>query len=212
MFCLTLLCTVVSVFAQFGVGTPKVAVYVAGGRDAGEYRALSAMMLEAFVGSKRYQAIERADMFMAEVDREQTKQRSGAIDDAQISQLGKQSGVNFVCVVDVTPAFGEYQLSARLIDVETARVTGMTTRDSPLTSLAQLRAAANALVEGVLGGSPTTTPAGGGEQQQYVQQKPQQQPQQQPPEEKKRLPGWGWVLITVGALMILGIIVSAAEG
>jgi uncharacterized protein (TIGR02145 family) len=155
-FCLALLCAAVSVFGQFGREIPKVAVYVAGGKNANEYRALSAIMLEAFVKSGKYAAIERADAFTAEIDREQTKQRSGAVDDAQISQLGKQSGVSFVCVVDVTPAFGEFQLSARLIDVETARVMSMNTIDSKLSSMAELRQAAGELVDGILGTSGTS--------------------------------------------------------
>ena len=151
MFCLAIFCTVVSAFAQSGSELPKVAVYVAGGQDAAEHQVLSSMVLAAFVNSRKYAAIERADAFTTEIDREQTRQRSGAVDDAQISQLGKQSGVDFVCVVDVMHVLNEYQLSARLINVETASVVSMSTTDSPLKNLAELRNAANNLVGGLLG-------------------------------------------------------------
>jgi hypothetical protein len=159
----------VSVFAQ-----PKIAVYVAGGRDAGEYRVLSGLMLEAFVGSGKYVAIERSEAFIAEIDREQVVQRSGAVDDAQISRLGRQSGVDFVCVVDIEPAFGEYHLSARVIDVETARVTAMSTADSPLSNMGELRRAVDVIVDGLLG-------SGGQQRQSASRQQSAAAPRQQAP-------------------------------
>ena len=170
----TMLITLFSVTA-FAQDLPKVAVYVAGGQDAAEHRALSAMVLEAFVNSRRYTAIERADAFTTEIDREQSKQRSGAVDDAQISLLGKQSGVDFVCVVDATHVLNEYHLSARLINVETANVVSMSTTDSPLNSLAELRKAANELVGGLLGTTVQQAVAGSDTRQQQNQPPQQQQ-------------------------------------
>ncbi|GHV69201.1 hypothetical protein FACS1894199_17530 [Bacteroidia bacterium] len=51
-------------------------------------------------------------------------QRSGAVDDSRIAKLGAQFGEQFVCVVKVG-SMGEDKnyLSARIVDVETAKVT-----------------------------------------------------------------------------------------
>ena len=114
-------------------------------------RALATRLLEAFVNSERYAAIERTDTFMAEIDREQVKQRSGAVDDAQISLLGKQSGVQFVCVADITPVFGNYQVSARIINVETAAVSAIGVADSPLETIDDLRMVSRSIVAALLG-------------------------------------------------------------
>lgn len=138
------------IFAQ-SAELPRIAVYVASGGDVAEHRAFSTMMLEAFVNSGRYTAVERADAFIQQIDNEQARQRSGAVDDAQISRLGRQSGVDFICVVDIIPALGEFQLSARLIDVESARVTAMASTESRLENLASLRSASNELSGKLLG-------------------------------------------------------------
>ena len=59
---------------------------------------------------------------MSQLNKEQKYQRTGAVDDSDISRLGKQSGVQYVCVAEVSDFFGEKYVSTRLIDVETAKV------------------------------------------------------------------------------------------
>lgn len=59
---------------------------------------------------------------MAELGKEQNYQRTGAVDDNELSRLGKQFGVQLVCVADVSDVFGEKYITARLIDVETAEI------------------------------------------------------------------------------------------
>ncbi|MDR3001590.1 MAG: CsgG/HfaB family protein [Fibromonadaceae bacterium] len=116
----------------------KIAVYVTGEIGANEKKALSTKMLTAFVNSGKYRAIERSDAFINEIAREQEKQRSGAIDDNQISRLGKQFGVQFVCIADVTFAFNTNHVSARIIDVETAEVVAIGEAESQLKTMADL--------------------------------------------------------------------------
>ncbi|MDR2577843.1 MAG: SUMF1/EgtB/PvdO family nonheme iron enzyme [Chitinispirillales bacterium] len=89
-------------------------------------------MLASLINSGRYIGIERSNAFLAEIEREQVKQRSGAIDDNQISELGRQFGVDYICIADITPAFGEFQVSARIVDVETAVVVFIGDAFSPL--------------------------------------------------------------------------------
>jgi hypothetical protein len=101
---------------------PRIAVYVTGDVADNEKRAMGTRMLSSLINSGRYRGIERSGAFLAEIEREQTRQRSGAIDDNQISELGRQFGVRYICITDIIPAFGAFQVSARIVDVETAEV------------------------------------------------------------------------------------------
>jgi hypothetical protein len=131
---------------------PRIAVYVTGGGVSAETReALGAYVLDALVKSGRYRAIERSESFLDEVAREHVAQRSGAIDDAQISRLGKQAGAQVLCVVGVTETLGAYQASARVIDVETADVVASGVADTPLKSLDDLKRVAAAVIYKMLG-------------------------------------------------------------
>lgn len=134
--------------AAYTQNLPKIAVYVTGGSRVpkDEKKALGTRILSSLVDRGRFIAIERSDVFLAEIDKEQTKQRSGAIDDNQISVLGKQYGVRYVCVADITPAFGAFQVSARIIDVETAVVAFIGDANSPLKSMDDLEQVSDEVV------------------------------------------------------------------
>ncbi|MCL2183323.1 MAG: CsgG/HfaB family protein [Chitinispirillia bacterium] len=125
---------------------PRIAVYVTGNIGDDEKSALGTVMLSSLVNSGRYRGIERSGAFLAEIEREQTIQRSGAIDDSQISELGRQFGVKFVCIAAITPAFGSYQISARVVDVETAEVVFIGQAFSPLQSAQDLTQASEEVV------------------------------------------------------------------
>ena len=130
---------------------PKIAVYVTGDVPNNEKDALGTRMLASLVNSGRYMGIERSNAFLAEIDKEHIKQRSGAIDDSQISELGKQFGVKFVCVAAITPAFGDFQVSARIVDVETAQVIFIGESASPLKSMADLARVSDQVVKNMFG-------------------------------------------------------------
>jgi TolB-like protein len=70
------------------------------------------------VSSGRYNTIERSDAFLDQVAKEMITQRSGAVDDNQISELGRQAGADFVCIGEMLEAFGEWQISARIVNGE----------------------------------------------------------------------------------------------
>jgi len=72
---------------QAAASKPKVAVYVTGGKNASENKALAARMTHGLVNSGRYSAIERTDAFLDQVAKEMVTQRSGAIDDKQTNRL-----------------------------------------------------------------------------------------------------------------------------
>jgi hypothetical protein len=128
----------------------RVGVYVTGDIDQKENKVLNSRILEIFVNSGKYEAVERSDAFLAEIDKEQKKQRSGAVDDRQISELGKQFGVQFVCVADVVEVYDVKHISARLIDVETAVIVAVGNTESPLNNLEALKDVSNKIVSPML--------------------------------------------------------------
>lgn len=122
----------------------KVAVYVTG-EDAGINKVLGSKLVSAIARSEEYSAIERTESFLAELSKEQEYQRTGAVDDSELSRLGKQFGVQYICVAAVSDAFNEKYLSARLIDVETAQVERTASSSGAIQSLESLVTAANAV-------------------------------------------------------------------
>ena len=137
--------------AAFAQDLPKIAVYVTGDVPSNEKEALGTRMLASLVNSGRYIAIERSNAFLAEIEKEHIKQRSGAIDDGQISELGKQFGVKFICIASITPAFGDFQVSARIVDVETAVVEFIGDASSPLETMDDLEQVSVKVVEKMFG-------------------------------------------------------------
>lgn len=115
----------------------KVAVYVTG-QQTGINKVLGDQLVAAFAKSGKYIAIERTASFLAELGKEQNYQRTGAVDDNELSRLGKQFGVQLICVADVSEVFGEKYVSARLIDVESAEVVNTSNATSKLESMPEL--------------------------------------------------------------------------
>ena len=104
----------------------KVAVYVTGATEEGVNDFVGAYLVDAIVNSTNYQAVERTADFLKELNKEQGYQRTGNVDDDQISRLGKQFGVQLVCVAKIGKMGDKQFVSARLIDVETATVKSST--------------------------------------------------------------------------------------
>lgn len=127
----------------------KVAVYVTG-ENEGISKVLGSKLVAAIARSDEYTAIERTAAFLAELSKEQNYQRTGAVDDREISRLGKQFGVQLICVASVTEAFGGQYVSARLIDVETAQVDRSAGSDGSIQSLNDLMDVAERLASDLL--------------------------------------------------------------
>ena len=138
---------------------PRIAVYVTGNVGDDEKKALGTRMLASLINSKRYKGIERSNSFLAEIEKEQEKQMSGDIDDNQISALGKQFGVKFVCIADITPAYGSFQVSARIINVETAEVDFIGDATSKLKTIDDLTQVSETVVRKMLGDDAVATAA-----------------------------------------------------
>jgi hypothetical protein len=155
---LTLFLIMLFAAAAFAQDQPRIAVYVTGDVPDNEKRALGTVMLTSFINSGRYRGIERSAAFIAEIEREQVTQRSGSIDDSQISELGRQFGVGYICIADITPAFGSYQISARIVDVETAEVVFIGQAFSPLRSAQDLTQVSDEVVNIMFRGQTVPKP------------------------------------------------------
>ena len=126
-----------SVLSLAAFAQQKVAVYVTG-QESGIKKVLGDQLVAAFAKSGKYMAIERTASFLAEMKREQNYQATGVVDDNELSRLGKQFGVQLVCVADVSDVFRQKYVSARLIDVETAEVVNTANMSSPMSSMDEL--------------------------------------------------------------------------
>jgi hypothetical protein len=122
-----ILATASILYAGFAFGQQqKVAVYVTGAEEEGLNEFMGAYLVDAIVNSSNYQAVERTSDFIKELNKEQDYQRTGAVNDNQISELGRQFGVQLVCVAKIGKMGNRQFVSARLIDVETATVKNST--------------------------------------------------------------------------------------
>jgi TolB-like protein len=146
-------------------------VYVTGGKNAAENRALATRITHGLVNSGQYSAIERADAFLDQVAREMTTQRSGAIDDRQISELGRQAGAQFVCVGEILEVFGDHQVSARIINVVSVEVVASGVAEGALRNINDFAVLSNQVVASMLGveqSTVTVPPSSSPAQQQAV--------------------------------------------
>lgn len=118
---LTILLSVLSmtVVAQ----KPKVAIYMTGDDALNEI--VGNRLWENLFNEKKYSLVERSASFLSALGQEQSYQRTGEVDDQQISKLGKQFGIQYICVVSVLDVWGnEKYITSRIIDVNSAEVIG----------------------------------------------------------------------------------------
>jgi outer membrane protein OmpA-like peptidoglycan-associated protein len=142
-----------TVFAQ---NKPKIAVYVIGGElKPNEIKMVETKILTPFVQSKQYTMVERGDPFLTKLATEMKKQRDGSVDDSQIRSLGKQAGVQFVCVTEIVEAFGLISVSARLINTESAEIPSM--GETEIKELSEIGQAANLIFKQINDGKSVAT-------------------------------------------------------
>lgn len=100
----------------------KVAVMVPKtGDDVTEFQSnmVRGTMESAISKAKGFEGYDRGafDIIM----KEQEFQRSGAVDDSQIKQLGQMAGVQYILVTEIYTQDGDFSVIAKLLDVETGR-------------------------------------------------------------------------------------------
>lgn len=129
----------------------KVAVYVTGSDvDESIKKILGAKIVTAITESGDFAAVERTSEFLAALSKENDYQTSGEVRDNQIAKLGQKFGVKYVAVADVSEAFDELFIAARLINVETGLVEKAHDVNGPAESMQQLISLSKQVAEGLL--------------------------------------------------------------
>lgn len=131
----------------------KVAIYVTGSDEVENSikKIVADELVSGIVQNKDYTAVERSADFLAEIQKEQVYQRSGNVDDRQICDLGKQFGVDLVCVANITPFRDAFYINARLIDVETVSVQATARETSALNTLDEFVETSESLASKLVG-------------------------------------------------------------
>lgn len=131
----------------------KVAVYVTGEDvESSVLKVLGARLVTAITSSGDFAAVERTSEFLEALTKENDYQASGEVRDSQIAKLGQKFGVKYVAVADVSSAFDELFVAARLINVETGLVEKAYDAYGPAETMTQLISLAQNVAEGLLKG------------------------------------------------------------
>ena len=144
IFILLLMMLSLSVFAQ-----KKVAVYMTGSDPINEI--VGNRLVDGLAKNGKYTAIERSASFLKALSKEHTYEREGAVDDNEIAELGRQFGVQYVCVASVLNVWqNEKYITARIIDAESAEVVATGSSNGSITNPDALVGAMNGLSESLL--------------------------------------------------------------
>lgn len=139
----------------------KVAVYVTSDdeRNKSAETVVSGALISAIIQSDTYQAVERANDFMKQINEEQHYQHSGNVDNEQISELGKQFGVDLVCVAKISSFDKTCHIQARIIDVETVTVLSIAQEFCTMSNTEELINAANKIANTMFSTNESSKPA-----------------------------------------------------
>jgi len=110
----------------------KFAVYVSGAGEAGINKSLGNKLLAAITKSGKYAEIGNSEAFYKELA------KNNETDVSQITQAARQRGADFVCVVSMAEAFGEYSISARIIKTSDSKTVRTASLDRSMKSLDDL--------------------------------------------------------------------------
>jgi len=142
------------VVSAFGA-EKSVAVYMAGDEPpgaTGAHKVMGGELEKALSQSGKYVAINRTEEILAEIAREHVYARSGAVDDAGIMEIGKQLGVEYLCIVEISDLRdASFYLAARLVDVVTAKSIKTATAVSDLYSSREMMAVAQRIAQELVG-------------------------------------------------------------
>ncbi|MDR1458914.1 MAG: formylglycine-generating enzyme family protein [Bacteroidales bacterium] len=119
---------IISASTVFGQEKGKVAIYTTdnSGENIGEF--VGNFLINGITKRGTYTAIDQTAQFLTALNKEQSFQHKEIVDNSQISQIGKNMGVQLVCVVQTGKKGKKLFISACLIDVETATQKAATRR------------------------------------------------------------------------------------
>jgi len=138
---------------------PKIAVYVTSKMFDQENKVLETHVMSTIHKSGRYKVIDRSPESSNKLATEHIKQRDGSVNTEQIKRLGTQLGVDFICIPDITAAFGAWSISVRIINIETAEIVSMGTESSIEMYMNNLKQALDKVLGEMLSSQTTTSGA-----------------------------------------------------
>lgn len=119
----------------------SVAVYMAGSEPSalrGAHKVIGSELAKALTESMVYSAVDRTEDALRIIEKEHIYQRSGAVDDEQIREIGKQLGVQILCIAEVNEVMNVYHLDVRIVDVETAAVISVASKSGAMNDVYQV--------------------------------------------------------------------------
>jgi hypothetical protein len=118
-----------------------IAIYMAGEEPAGAagvHQVLGGELARTISQSENYSAVDRTEAILRQLTSEHRFQRSGMVSDEQIKSLGRQLGVNYLCIANISNIRRSYYLDVRLIDVVTAEILRTVTTSSNLRNVNEM--------------------------------------------------------------------------
>ena len=139
------------VVSAFGA-EKNVAVYMAGYEPSGAtgaHKVMGGELEKALSQSGKYVAVNRTEEILDVITKEHKYSRSGDVDDAGIMELGRQLGVQYLCIVEISDLrdVAAFYLTARLVDVVTAKNIKVATATSVLYSSHEMMAVARQIAQ-----------------------------------------------------------------
>jgi TolB-like protein len=117
----------------------------------GVFRPLGGQITAAIVRSGEYIAVDRTSELRRLLSDERKYQMSGAVDENQMSELGKEWGVKYVISIEVTKSMDGFYIEARMVDVEGSYIAKMGNVESKLRNSQDVNDAAEKIVSDLLG-------------------------------------------------------------
>jgi len=135
---------------------PKITVYTFGAEDPALNKAMTTRLIAALSGNGHYQPADNYKEFFEHASLIQGD--AASLSSEQIRQLGKLTGMDYICVAEISTIFDEKQVSAHIIDVENGGIKATGTGDTPLKTMADLTTAADQIVKMMFKNMPPPTP------------------------------------------------------
>ncbi|GBU21611.1 hypothetical protein R80B4_01507 [Fibrobacteres bacterium R8-0-B4] len=134
----------------------NVAVYMAGYEPSGAtgaHKVMGGELEKALSRSGKYVAVNRTEEILDAIAKEHIYSRSGEVDDDGIMALGRQLGVQYLCIVEISDLrdVAAFYLTARLVDVVTAKNIKTATAVSDLYSSQEMMAVAQQIAQELVG-------------------------------------------------------------
>lgn len=108
----------------FGVGAgmsqapQKVGVYVTGEVNAGNKKIAGQKIVSGISSDPDFSAAERTVSFLSELAKDHDYKVNAPVNETRIIEIGRQFGLDYVVVAELTEAMGELVISSKMMDVQ----------------------------------------------------------------------------------------------